>query len=346
MSPEEMLLERFSTVDDPVLGEDVVSLGLVTDVSVHDEVAIVSLAFNAPLSPAEIEMCDEIRACCRGIGLEPELFAAGRRSPNAFSHVRNAVAVGSVDDTDPSTVAANLAAGLAAIDATVGVLAVEGRVGDGTWLESVDPIELDDPTVPSSRLGIPVVRLGVHLPPAELPPAVNDVFQSLLSHVREAVEWGPLDYLVVALPPGASTMDAVLDEYQIDGLAFVTHTSTDRRTIERAIRDRRRQGIDLLGIVETGNGVRCPRCGDVGGGRPPADDVDGVPVLSSLPVDDRLERSDDPPAFDPSDPTGERLRALARSVTDRIGAKNRASVACETEPIPIEASDSPSNSVN
>ncbi|MFC6718165.1 iron-sulfur cluster assembly protein [Natrialbaceae archaeon GCM10025810] len=329
MSTSELLLERFRTVDDPAFDEDVVSLGLVADVAVRDGVAAVSLAFNAPLSPAEVEMCDEIRACCRGVGLEPILFAADDRRSPAFSTVKNAVAVGSIDGSvDPSFVGAALLEGFGGIGAAVGALIVEASAGRGTWLESVDPIVLGgEPAAPQRRFDVPAARLDVHLPDGDPPPAVDDVFRALLAYARDGVEWGPLDYLVVVLPPGDSATDATLEELPVDGLVLASRASTPGRAIDREIRARLRRGDPLLGVVETGNGVRRPNCGEVGGRRAPPEALDDVPILASLPVDDWLAGDGEPSAFDPTDRPGERLRALARSVADRLGAKHRASVA-------------------
>ncbi len=48
---ESQLRERLRTVEDPALGIDIVSLGLVTDIRIADGVANITLAFNAPMRP-------------------------------------------------------------------------------------------------------------------------------------------------------------------------------------------------------------------------------------------------------------------------------------------------------
>ena len=49
--------EILQTVDDPELGTDIVSLGLVTDVAVEDNVVSVSLALGAPHAPVDTGGC-------------------------------------------------------------------------------------------------------------------------------------------------------------------------------------------------------------------------------------------------------------------------------------------------
>ncbi|TKX52536.1 iron-sulfur cluster assembly protein, partial [Halorubrum sp. SP9] len=50
-----------AAVEDPENGDDIVSMGLVDDVAISDGTAEVSLAFNAPHAPAEMEIGDAVR---------------------------------------------------------------------------------------------------------------------------------------------------------------------------------------------------------------------------------------------------------------------------------------------
>ena len=59
---EDDVLDRLRSVEDPDLGEDIVSLGLVNSVATDDEEVRVSLALGAPYSPTETAMAGEVRA--------------------------------------------------------------------------------------------------------------------------------------------------------------------------------------------------------------------------------------------------------------------------------------------
>ncbi|MFC6770169.1 iron-sulfur cluster assembly protein, partial [Halorubrum pallidum] len=55
--------ERLATVQDPDLGDDIVSLGLVNDIDIEAEANVVriSLALGAPFSPHESAIAGDVR---------------------------------------------------------------------------------------------------------------------------------------------------------------------------------------------------------------------------------------------------------------------------------------------
>ena len=67
--------EILRTVQDPDLAEDVVSLGLVNDITVEDGTAQVSLALGAPYAPHESEIANRVREALADEGIEAELTA-------------------------------------------------------------------------------------------------------------------------------------------------------------------------------------------------------------------------------------------------------------------------------
>lgn len=154
MSIQSRLRERLRSVTDPELDDDIVTLGLVTEISVDDDVATVSLAFNAPLSPAEWQMCDEIRALCRGMGLEPRLYADAHDGRGVFTGVKNTVAIATPEPPAGTlVVTAHLAGALARAGARVGVLDLGVGLDRSheTWLDALDPPDLSsDSIVPPS----------------------------------------------------------------------------------------------------------------------------------------------------------------------------------------------------
>ena len=80
------------------------------------------------------------------------------------------------------------------------------------------------------------------------------------------VLWGPLDVLLVDLPPGA---DGVVDLHalvpELAGAVIVTiPTDEARRSVARTMRAARDDGITLLGIIENMSGYACPGCAAVG----------------------------------------------------------------------------------
>ena len=107
------------------------------------------------------------------------------------------------------------------------------------------------------------------------------------------VNWGPLDYLVVDLPPG--TGDEALTIAQLSpnvrGAVIVT-TPQEVATLDsrKAIKFIEKLGLPVLGVIENMSGMRCPHCGKEidlfgkGGGKKIADEF-SVPFLGAIPID-------------------------------------------------------------
>ncbi|TYL38748.1 chromosome partitioning protein ParA [Natronococcus pandeyae] len=327
------LQDRLRQVEDPELGTDIVSLGLMTDVRVDDGVATVSLAFNAPLSPAEWTMCDEIRALCQGIGLEPRVYA-DTSTGGVFPDVKNTIAIGTAEpDAETSLLTANLAAALASIGARVGVFDVGLDADRKTWLERVARPDLSvDPIEPPAVEGISVVRLEPAVPTGDALLKGAVVLELVLPAVVESLEWGSLDYLLVRLPRGTGrSTAAVAEQIPIDGAIAVSPVATDSSLPRTAVQELNALGAAVIGAVETVDTGESD--GDEPARRPAALDC---PHLGTVPLDRSTlptasdERADEPFVRETEGASVlERspFRELAVSVIDRIGAVNRRSVA-------------------
>lgn len=335
MVTERQLRERLRSVDDPDLGVDIVSLGLVTDVYIDAEadVAVVSLAFNAPLSPAEWTMCDEVRALCRGVGLEPRIRADTAADRGRFPGVKNTIAIGAAGpDTGTALVTANLATALASIGARVGVLDGRPEGARGTWLDTVDPPDLSaGRIVPTTVRGISVVRLEPVVPSRSTPPDGSVVLELAAPTVVEALEWGPVDYLLVTLPCGTDRRTAVvLEHVPTDGTIAVSRIDADPATSRSLVRDLTALGSTVIGVLKTAEPGQHSRIGVEHEWQP---SELGPPHLGTVALDRSTlvagEHHTGPARDQPSSHGGTEVpfRELALSITDRIGAVNRQSVA-------------------
>jgi Domain of unknown function DUF59. len=96
---EPELRERLAEIEDPLVGDDIVSLGLINDISIKGGRAGISVAFNTPYAPAEMDLGKEIREVVTGAGLEPQIDAAVTAEQGfdqeVFPNIRNVVAVAS-----------------------------------------------------------------------------------------------------------------------------------------------------------------------------------------------------------------------------------------------------------
>jgi ATP-binding protein involved in chromosome partitioning len=230
-----------------------------------------------------------------------------------------------------STVAANLAAAMAAAGQRVGLLDADvygpniplmfgekrkPRVTGERGTEKIIPLEAH---------GVKLMSLGFLLEDEQ--PAImrGPLVSGILKQFLEQVEWGELDYLIVDMPPG--TGDAQLSLVQlvnIDGALMVT-TPQEVATgdVRRAVRMFERVNTKIFGVVENMAGLTCPHCSghiDVfghGGGRQLAEDMH-LPLLCEVPLDPRVREAGDvgtPTAIAlPDSPAGAAFRRMADAV--------------------------------
>lgn len=345
--PTVSLRDRLRSVEDPILGEDIVSLDLVDEIVIDDGIATVTLALNTPFAPAELTIGEQIRAEIDAAGFEPNLVAsvgaAHGFDEEILPNVRNVLAVASgKGGVGKTTVAANVAAGLEARGASVGVLDADVHgpnvprvLGVADLEPGVDPTT--DKLVPPEADGVKVMSMAYMLHNPDDPAIMRGpMVQKVMTHFLENVQWGGLDYLVVDLPPG--TGDASLDLLQtlpVAGTVIVT-------TPERLALDDARKGIKLfekhdtpiVGIVENMRSFRCPSCGDehelYGGAG--ADEICmdfDVPDLGGLPThpDFGTEGIDGPVVKSLDSPVQQDVDAVVERVLENLGAINRRRVA-------------------
>ena len=124
---------------------------------------------------------------------------------------------------------------------------------------------------------------------------------SAISQFLSDVDWGPLDFLVVDLPPG--TGDEALSIIQlapnVTGAVIVT-TPQEVATMDamKAAKFVEKLGLKVLGIVENMSGFVCPHCKEEvdlfgsGGGKRIAE-VLNVPFLGSIPLDPEMRKAGD-----------------------------------------------------
>ena len=205
-----------------------------------------------------------------------------------------------------TTVAVNLALGLALRGYEVGILDVDihgpnvaKMLGiEGRFLEGANEKML--PIFPMPHLR--VISMAALLPDQDTPviwrgPLKMGVIRQFLADVQ----WGPLDYLIVDSPPG--TGDEPLSVAQlipdIDGAIVVT-TPQDVALLDsrKCVNFVKRLSIPLAGIVENMSGFSCPHCGKeidifkVGGGEKTAKEMN-IPFLGQIPLDPHMVEAGD-----------------------------------------------------
>jgi ATP-binding protein involved in chromosome partitioning len=205
-----------------------------------------------------------------------------------------------------STVSVNLAFSLAAHGYRTGLMDLDIH---GPNLPKMLGIEGQRLTVLGNMIepirvtgNLAVVSMGFLLPDTSTPVIWRGPMKmSAISQFLSEVDWGPLDFLVVDLPPG--TGDEALSIIQlapnVRGAVIVT-TPQDVATMDalKAAKFVEKLELPVIGIVENMSGLVCPHChGEIdlfgsGGGKKIAEQL-GVPFLGSIPLDPEMRKAGD-----------------------------------------------------
>jgi len=347
---EEAVRERLATVEDPDLGDDIVSLGLVNDVEIEGDTVHVSLALGAPYSPTETAMAAKVREALADTELTVELDAeihdgSGGTEEEILPGVENVIAVASgKGGVGKSTVAVNLAAGLADMGAEVGLFDAD-VYGPNVprMVEADEPPKAtrDETLVPPEQYGMKLMSMAYLV--GEDDPVIwrGPMVHKVLTQLWEDVEWGYLDYMVVDLPPGTGdTQLTLLQSVPVTGSVIVT-------TPQDVALDDARKGLEMfgkhetpvLGIAENMSTFVCPDCGgehdifDAGGGEQFAD-VHEMPFLGSIPLDPAVREGGDdgrPIVLDEDSDAAAAFGEITQRVANNAGIVRRRGVADAAE---------------
>jgi ATP-binding protein involved in chromosome partitioning len=234
-----------------------------------------------------------------------------------------------------STVACNLAVGLAKLGLAVGVLDADlfgPSMPKLFGLHSKPTIAPDGKRlIPLESFGVKVMSIGFLID--EGAPVVwrGPMVVSALNQLLREVVWGELDVLVVDMPPGTGDTQLTMAQNVPLAGAVIVSTPQDLALIDarRGIAMFNQVKIPLLGVVENMSYFVCPHCGgrtDVfshGGARKEAEKL-GVPFLGEVPLDIAIRANSDDGrpviASMAESPQANALLEIARRVADTLVA--------------------------
>jgi ATP-binding protein involved in chromosome partitioning len=229
-----------------------------------------------------------------------------------------------------STVAVNLAAGLALSGAKVGLLDADiyGPSIPAMLGTHQQPVVENEKLIPIEAHGLKLMSIGF-LAGADKAmvwrgPMVSKAIQQMMSDVK----WDELDYLVIDLPPG--TGDASLTIAQSVPLTGVAVVATPQEIAldiaVKALQMFRTLNVTPLGLIENMSWYVCPSCGHEHhvfghGGAERAAHRLGVPFLGGIPLEqDIREEADRGAPIVVSRPESAGAKAF-REVASQIAAK-------------------------
>jgi ATP-binding protein involved in chromosome partitioning len=297
-----------STVMEPELHKDLMTLRMVQDIRVEGGTASMRIVLTTPACPLKDRIQRDIEAAVVGAvpGVERVAITwdanvtATRGVPGRqeIPGVRNVVAVsagkGGVGKT---TVSVNVALALLQAGARVGLLDADvygPNVPIMLGLEG-QPEAMGQRILPLTGYGLKAMSIGLILKPDQAVVWRGPMLSGAIRQFLYDVEWGELDYLVVDLPPG--TGDAQLSLAQsiplTGSVVVTTPQDVSISDVSRGIQMFRQLKVPVLGVIENMSGYVCGHCGETtdifgkGGGRELAARY-RIPFLGEIPLDPRI----------------------------------------------------------
>ena len=253
----------------PGFSRDIVSFGLVKDISAADGAVSVSMQLTSPNADAAHQIKEESERILQAlpgvtrVQVEVRQPATGPAAPanpftnqNRVAGVKRVIAIASgKGGVGKSTVSVNLACALQHLGARVGLLDCDIYGPSIPLMMGVHErptISPREQLVPPLGHGVKLMSIGLLLtdeqPVIWRGPMITKTIQQFLL----AVEWGELDFLLVDLPPG--TGDAQLSLCQtvpLDGGVIVTTPQeASLGVVRKGIAMFNKVNVPILGIVE------------------------------------------------------------------------------------------------
>jgi ATP-binding protein involved in chromosome partitioning len=213
-----------------------------------------------------------------------------------------------------STTAVNLALALQARGKAVGILDADIYGPSMPKLLGLDgkPEVLDNRMIPKEKFGIKVMSMGFLVDEDTAMIWRGPMVQSALLQMMRQVDWGPLDVLVVDMPPGTGDVQLTMAQQVPLAGAVIVSTPQDLALLDakKGITMFRKVNVPVLGLIENMSTFICPNCQHEspifghGGAEREAKRL-SIPFLGAVPLEMAIrETSDAGQPIVASDPQG------------------------------------------
>jgi ATP-binding protein involved in chromosome partitioning len=234
------ILKALSNVQEPDLGKDLVTLGMVKDIQIRGHEVSFTVVLTTPACPLK----DMLRTACENavkllvdkeavvkIHFTSNTSTNRKDAQQVLSGVKNIIAVVSgKGGVGKSTVAANLALALSEGGASVGLMDADiygpsvpmmfGVRGERPMMREVDGKGL---IIPLEKYGIRLMSIGLLVDEKNAVVWRGPMASSAIRQFVTEVDWGNLDYLIIDMPPGTGDIHLTLMQtVPVTGVVVVT----------------------------------------------------------------------------------------------------------------------------
>lgn len=233
------ILKALSTVQEPDLKKDLVSLKMIQDIEVNGNQVSFTVVLTTPACPLKEKIeKDCIDAIHHLVSDKAEVtvnmtanVTTNRADKLTLPNVKNIIAVASgKGGVGKSSVSSNLAIALAQMGAKVGLLDADihgpsvpmmfGVINEQPLMRNIDGKEM---MVPIEKHGVKLLSIGFLIKPEQAVVWRGPMVSSALRQFVNDTDWGELDYLILDLPPGTGDIHlTMLQVVPLTGIVMVT----------------------------------------------------------------------------------------------------------------------------
>ncbi|MBI3914218.1 MAG: iron-sulfur cluster carrier protein ApbC [Chloroflexi bacterium] len=343
MITEQNVLDALSRVQEPELHRDLVTLKMIKDVRIAGEAVNFTIVLTTPACPLRGQIESEAKAAVAATGAkqitikwDANVPSDARISGKLNIPVRSTIAVASgKGGVGKTTVAVNLAVALAQSGAQVGLMDADVYGPNIPIMMGVNepPRSVNGKILPLEAHGVKLMSMGFLVPPEQAVIWRGPMLHSAVRQFLTDVEWGPLDYLVIDLPPGTGDVQLTLAQSVplTGGVVVATPQDVALADVLKGIMMFKKLEVPVLGIVENMSYFLCPHCGErteifAHGGAQQMAAQYGVAFLGEIPLDVSIRVGGDTgapiTAAQPDSPHAKIFRELSQKIAAAVSVLN------------------------
>lgn len=348
---KEDVLKALSTVEEPDLKKDLVTLNMIQNIDIQGDKLTFTVVLTTPACPLK----ELIRQRCETaihtlispnikvfINMTASVTSVRENTP-LLPQVRNIVAVASgKGGVGKSTVTANLAMALVQTGAKVGIIDADIF---GPSMPTMFNCESARPglftkdgkqmLIPVEQYGVKLLSIGFLAPPDDAVVWRGPMASSALRQFIGDTEWGELDYLLIDMPPGTSDIHLTLVQtVPVTGAVIVTTPQKVALADAQkglAMFRQKQINVPILGVIENMSYFTPDELPDnkyyifgKDGGKVLAN-RNNVSFLGEIPLVQSIRESGDkgkPFVTQENNPTAEAFKIVAEKLAQNIAIRN------------------------